>query len=635
MREVKKFVAVLGMLTLFFGGVFFRPSEAFACTDDSQCPAGQYCVDLDGDPGTAKTCESQGPGLTEPKCQIWFSGKAVEGGQLDIHLNAGDNGETFFLGTNTVVSGACTNFVGYCPTSNVCAQKQIQGMCQDVCGVSKTGSRMYTVPKTSGTCTVKATVFNGAGQSTCVNSIYIAPSSPPPLLNKPNLVVTGFSVDDTGAKTNSTVPVRVTVKNSGTVAAGQFSVAVDRRHKAASVTCANMTKSVSKTVTSLAAGASVSLDMLMPTPATAGTYTAAAMADSACQVSESNENDNGARDDYTILNAAGSHCQGTSCVAGPGSPACFSDADCALPPVPTDAFFQTVGGHVTALGAIGDQKLPGGEALAKNSTGEEDAGVAAGPTISLPPGALFSDNGAGYGWNLVNYLTRTTANLQYDKLLRNLLVNMGRRTLVDLPCPEGGAIDLSPYRVWCYTDSVNLEAGLLAAFDHPVDSDLEYYLFVPSKNSSRTGKTLALPHKLNKMNIVFLDAGGGDLAVRNDLALEGGEKGAGLAVIVNGGVKIPDAQAGVVTKLDGLFIFSGSFSDGGDSLVAASARKPIAGNGALLGSSDLAFVPGFRRNYTDGAKGPAEIWIYDGKYLDLLKTVLGRGRIFWQELPPE
>ncbi|MBI2065382.1 MAG: hypothetical protein HYT62_05045, partial [Candidatus Yanofskybacteria bacterium] len=115
---------------------------------------------------------------------------------------------------------------------------------------------------------------------------------------QPDLIITAFSVPN--GTPGQVVPVSVTVQNTGTAAAGAFEVAVNRDRN--SMAC-NTAEHGRATVSSLAAGASVTVTPDMTLPNTVNTFTAVAMADSDCAVTESNETNNTRTTLYTVANA--------------------------------------------------------------------------------------------------------------------------------------------------------------------------------------------------------------------------------------------------------------------------------------------------------------------------------------------
>ena len=120
---------------------------------------------------------------------------------------------------------------------------------------------------------------------------------------------------------------------------------------------------------------------------------------------------------------------------------------------------------------------------------------------------------------------------------------------------------------------------------------------------------------VNSKTVVFIN---GDLTVNANItaSLATG----GVVSITQGNVAVDPA----VTKLDGVYLFSGTFNDGGGALA-------LAGNGSLLQTgSTNGFT--FGRTATGTA---AENWTYEPKYLDLFKKILSTASYSWKELPPQ
>lgn len=108
-----------------------------------------------------------------------------------------------------------------------------------------------------------------------------------------DIQITSFKIADTG-KPASTVKATVTVKNEGTQAAPEFKIAIDKKNAGGKFTCEGVgDKSAEVTVTGgLAAGASKTVDIDMPTPAGAGSFNATIFVDSTCKVTELDETNN-------------------------------------------------------------------------------------------------------------------------------------------------------------------------------------------------------------------------------------------------------------------------------------------------------------------------------------------------------
>ncbi len=90
-----------------------------------------------------------------------------------------------------------------------------------------------------------------------------------------------------------------------------------------------------------------------------------------------------------------------------------------------------------------------------------------------------------------------------------------------------------------------------------------------------------------------------------------------------------------VTRLDGMYIFAGSFSNGvGDqaittkgSLIGLGGKNPSNATGRFHTGS----ASGFQRDLGTGNNNPAESIIYQPKYLHLVNSLLGGSSLSWQE----
>ena len=128
----------------------------------------------------------------------------------------------------------------------------------------------------------------GGSNSSSVNVTVVQPP-------KPDLVVSAFSMPN--GSPGQTVTASVTVRNSGNGSTGgSFKVAINRL--TGSMNCST-SESGSTYTSALSAGASrtVSINVTLPT---SGSYSAAAMADADCAVSESNESNNTRSTYYSV-----------------------------------------------------------------------------------------------------------------------------------------------------------------------------------------------------------------------------------------------------------------------------------------------------------------------------------------------
>jgi len=117
--------------------------------------------------------------------------------------------------------------------------------------------------------------------------------------SQPDLTITSFIVPS--GTPGELVSAIVTVENSGTAnVSAPFEVAINRN--ASSMTCST-SEDGSIVIASLAQGASQTVFISITLPLTTGVYTAAAMADSNCAISESNESNNTDTTAYIVSTA--------------------------------------------------------------------------------------------------------------------------------------------------------------------------------------------------------------------------------------------------------------------------------------------------------------------------------------------
>jgi len=126
----------------------------------------------------------------------------------------------------------------------------------------------------------------GAGTTTWPGSPINAICGPDLVIVSPITVPNG----NIGATINATVPIR----NDGNTTAANFKVAVNMDEKAGNnINCPpSIGQSGTATVASLASGASTNVTVPVPVPAIPATYTARAMVDADCQITEILENNN-------------------------------------------------------------------------------------------------------------------------------------------------------------------------------------------------------------------------------------------------------------------------------------------------------------------------------------------------------
>lgn len=114
---------------------------------------------------------------------------------------------------------------------------------------------------------------------------------------QPNLTITSFTIPN-GAP-GSIVSASVTLQNNGTSGVGAFEVGI-HRNKPSGMTCA--LEVYTTTIASLAPGASQTVSIAVTLPPIATSYTASAMVDSDCVITESNETaaDNTKQASYSV-----------------------------------------------------------------------------------------------------------------------------------------------------------------------------------------------------------------------------------------------------------------------------------------------------------------------------------------------
>lgn len=275
-----------------------------SCTNGSQ--SYKYCGSCSSEAEARQCACGGGAGLTTPSCTIgtfdnYGNPKTVfaNGDRINIRLNAADTGEVYSGAQNSyqsfpTFSGRCSGAVGFCPSGNICASA-----CTNVCSSANGGGDLRLTannPSSSaGSCNISWTVSNSAGQSSCSYSVTVNPSTA-----SPNLQVTAFSIPN--GSPNQNVNASVTVRNVGNQATGaNFRVGV-RMRGGNSIAC-NFGGDFFLNTASLAAGASRNLTIPVVLPGQTGTFSAGAMVDFGCVITESNEGDNKRLANYTVSGA--------------------------------------------------------------------------------------------------------------------------------------------------------------------------------------------------------------------------------------------------------------------------------------------------------------------------------------------
>lgn len=300
----------------------------------------------------------------------------------------------------------------------------------------------------------------------------------------------------------------------------------------------------------------------------------------------------------------------------------------------SDSAFVTYGGDVTAQGAISDTKLKTGNYISNNPT----AGIVLGNGIDI---GLEGGGISQAGWSLPSYTSAVpTDKVSYDQILATTLKNAGvGKDSLDIWCSDTESPHIStvnsgligPYpdaktgfNVYCYRATSGLSGLANLAPSTGVT------IFYPAYNGSydvTIGKTNTQMSVSGGKKIVFF------VDNRNhSAAFSAGENvtvdtASGIVFVVKGSINVLDT----VSQLDGLYIFSGTFSDQNTSTTT------LVGHGALIGTGASAFTrtalaSGFAR---PGSGGFGEKWYYEPKYLDMFKNIISRPTYTWKELPPD
>ncbi len=570
------------LVVFFFSFISFStPVLALDCTSNPNiCPSGQHCIDPDND--NKFTCESLGPGLTAPKCRITFKAPGVVGKQLPFQIDAGDNGETFFKQPSPNASVGCGPVVGFCGSGNLCTNFESGGFCSNVCG------RTYANPRSTGTCTISATVFNNAGSTTCSQSITVAcPKS---------MIISGSLTGNPGRACVEVYDITTGNQLKGTYCGRK-----------------------SWTSGELPSGRNY---QVLPKPIDGYSVSPARY-----KFSNTCEDEGGANFKYKCVTGAECRVTPPPVVTTPPE-AVTTPAGVVTPITTSNSYFQTVGGNVTAIGSVSDGNLPASEAISMKSTGHQDAGTILASAISIPVNSLFSKSGNNSGWNLRSYEFTGRVPTYLDSL-NIVLRNAGYSSLSDLDCHPGQKVNAlnGKFRFWCYSGTGGLNAALSDAINSD-DTDKLIRVLIPTssgpvklQNEYKFVNNLK-PNERTMPILLFVDPKNGELIIEKDLEVDANNSNSLFLAIVNG----PVITKQEVKQADGVFVFNGKYSNGGGNL-------GIKGLGSLLGSGE-ALSAGFIRNLPKSS-GPAENWTYDGRYLNMFKNVLSRPGFLWQELSPE
>lgn len=212
----------------------------------------------------------------------------------------------------------------------------------------------------------------------------------------------------------------------------------------------------------------------------------------------------------------------------------------------------------------------------------------------------ISKGGADPGFRLTNYTSGVNVNsVSYNNLLTTVLKNAGLGST-----PPGNQI-INGYKFISYS--------LLESAFGALDSNyINVLIPLPGATSAITSpKSIGI----NVRVIVFIN---GSLDIGTGANIQTSTGTSSIIFISNGDLTVNST----VTRLDGIYIFPGVFSDG-------SSANQLTGYGSLLNTGTLPL--GFQRYYTGG---PAEQWFYQPKYLNIYKNVLAVPKYSWTELLP-
>lgn len=317
-----------------------------------------------------------------------------------------------------------------------------------------------------------------------------------------------------------------------------------------------------------------------------------------CNITESDESDNGFFTNYTVN-------------SGP-------------PNIPTTSSFQAYGGNVIAAnsgGRVRDGNLTAGNFIVSNISPAQplSAGfVAAGNNINNGAGKYSQQNGvATTGWNLdgVETSNRLVNYSVYDQLKENIL-KFGNIDPTDY-CNKHVVIGLDDVYYNCYTDENSFGGQLNAALN-----STGIIVLLPRDESQVNGEVkldLNAPIQGNRDVIAFIP---NNLNISNNVNIGSGVNNPTATFVVDGQIELKNADTTDV--VDGVYISTGGFNTRGANLA-------LTGHGSILvlGEADIEF----KRNITGGGVG--ESWFFEPKYLDVLTKTLARPPTRWRELSPQ
>ena len=258
-------------------------------------------------------------------------------------------------------------------------------------------------------------------------------------------------------------------------------------------------------------------------------------------------------------------------------------------------------------------------------TGPNSAGIVqSAGTINAGSGKI-SQNGATPGFRQSTYTNiANLSKINYTTFLAGVYKNSGlTHTFLQNYFDTTGAVygpvtsGSNQYRFWRISSAVNenlntILGSIIASADTTsIHVIIPQDAFPPAALTISTAKAIVT----NKKIVAFVP---GSLAVSANITVDTGSSA--VFILDSPGDLTLDPA---VTRLDGVYVFPGTFDDGTGPL-------QLTGYGSLLatGPADL----GFNRYFYPG---PAEQWFYQPKYLSIYKNVLAVSTYTFAELPPQ
>lgn len=294
-------------------------------------------------------------------------------------------------------------------------------------------------------------------------------------------------------------------------------------------------------------------------------------------------------------------------------------------------FFLTAGGDVTAVGSLSDQLVPAGSFISSNVGTNTDAGIISGNLLAaISGGGKYSQNtspAGTSGWNLPSYTSSApVGNLSYTQILSNVLSNSQVITSSNLEalCASSANVVLnkSGYDFYCYSGVTSFNSQLAAAIAASTTNSVILY---PLSSGIGSQNLTSTPANVSARKILVLV--NGNLTFSPGVNVTVNSTGNSALAFVLGANSLIGAigdltVSNTTSRLDGLYIFPGTFNSG------SSTTQNLVGGGSLLGtSSSTSFSLGRNINNAFG-----ENWTYQSKYLDLFKNILARPNVKFQEI---